>query len=116
MEEADIEIEAGFTKEIVRVATGSKRAALTKIGHEQKSETFFPEIKADELFVYCDCPGFVDNRAAVINIANAVNMGSPRAGSDMRLAMELNKPRLPIPCTQHLITPPKLSLLRDPTV
>jgi energy-coupling factor transporter ATP-binding protein EcfA2 len=58
----------------VIVAAGS---AVAIIGHEtQKSATFLPMIAYDEKTdtVYCDCPGFLDNRGAEINIANAVNI------------------------------------------
>ena len=47
-----------------------------KIGHTNQSMTFIPDLEADELFTYLDCPGFLDNRGAEINIANAVNIKS----------------------------------------
>ena len=58
----------------VIVVVGS---AVTIIGHEtQKSATFLPLLAYDEKTdtMYCDCPGFLDNRGAEINIANAVNI------------------------------------------
>jgi hypothetical protein len=48
------------------------------IGHTKQSETFMPAISlepmASDPIAYCDCPGFLDNRGAEINIANAVNI------------------------------------------
>ena len=64
----------GAIKEVVQVSEASERDELMKIGHRQKSETFIPEIRDDEFFVYVDCPGYLDNRAPIINIANAVNI------------------------------------------
>mmetsp|Transcript_17260 Transcript_17260/g.24442 ORF Transcript_17260/g.24442 Transcript_17260/m.24442 type:complete len:703 (+) Transcript_17260:17-2125(+) len=51
---------------------------LMPIGHTKKSQTFMPQIEPDptKKFTYCDCPGFLDNRGAEINIANAVNIKS----------------------------------------
>ncbi len=59
---------------IVRVKEGSLMPELMKIGHSNISETFLPDIRGDGTFTYCDCPGFLDNRGAEINIANAVNV------------------------------------------
>jgi 50S ribosome-binding GTPase len=48
------------------------------IGHEKESETFMPTIALDstspDSTAYCDCPGFMENTGAEINIANAVNI------------------------------------------
>jgi energy-coupling factor transporter ATP-binding protein EcfA2 len=47
------------------------------IGHAELSKTFIPQIevdRSDATVAYCDCPGFLDNRGAEINIANAVNI------------------------------------------
>jgi len=61
---------------IIRVKAGQRDTAVTDIGHDtQKSATFLPttaRCTADGQ-VYCDCPGFLDNRGPEINIANAVN-------------------------------------------
>ena len=46
---------------------------VAPIGHGG-SKTFMPHIIEVAGRVYCDCPGFSDNRGAEINIANAVNM------------------------------------------
>ena len=46
---------------------------VAPIGHGE-SKTFMPHIIEVAGRVYCDCPGFSDNRGAEINIANAVNM------------------------------------------
>ena len=47
---------------------------VTPIGHGKQSKTFMPHIVAVDKQVYCDCPGFSDNRGVEINIANAVNI------------------------------------------
>jgi serine/threonine protein kinase len=62
---------------------GPAAVAKTHIGHEKnKSATFLPIIVTTSLttpkltsatITYCDLPGFLDNRGAEINIANAVN-------------------------------------------
>eukprot|EP01051_Picozoa_sp_SAG22_P006334 SAG22_NODE_409_length_10939_cov_1.956638_7_plen_637_part_00 len=51
------------------------------IGHTNMSMTFTRDIKEATIFgadsdqaVFMDCPGFLDNRGAVINIANAINV------------------------------------------
>ena len=44
------------------------------IGHTKKSHTFIPQIETVDGHTWCDCPGFLDNRGAEINIANAVNI------------------------------------------
>ena len=36
--------------------------------------TWVPDVWKDDKFSYADCPGFLDNRGAEINIANAVNI------------------------------------------
>ena len=49
---------------------------VAKIGHTTRSETFIPQlimapsVKLD----FLDCPGFLDDRGAAVNIANAVNI------------------------------------------
>jgi predicted GTPase len=50
---------------------------VTAIGHNKKSTTFMPQLKQDSnnpKMVYCDCPGFSDNRGAEIRIVNAVTI------------------------------------------
>jgi energy-coupling factor transporter ATP-binding protein EcfA2 len=47
------------------------------IGHSKTSKTFMPQVAVDPSnpgLAYCDCSGFLDNRGAEINIANAVNI------------------------------------------
>ena len=72
--------EAGFTTDlrtkIARVAVTSPMKEVMGIGHENKSATFLPAVHDDESLglTYCDCPGFLDNRGAEINIANACNI------------------------------------------
>ena len=59
-------------KKAIRVKLDSDE--LMPIGHNNQSMTFIPGIESDESFTYMDCPGFMDNRGAEINIANAVNI------------------------------------------
>jgi len=73
--------ELGFKgiKKIVTVrsrASGGSFDEIMPIGHTKESKTFMPQIETDpdQRFTYCDCPGFLDNRGAEINIANAVNV------------------------------------------
>ena len=49
---------------------------IMPIGHTKESKTFMPQIETapGQRLTYCDCPGFLDNRGAEINIANAVNV------------------------------------------
>ena len=65
--------------DIVVVKSKSEGGALDEImpiGHTKKSKTFMPQVETDRAtqITYCDCPGFLDNRGAEINIANAVNI------------------------------------------
>jgi len=55
-------------------AEGGKLSEQAKIGHTKESTTFLPQAVVGTDFIYCDCPGFLDNRGAEINIANAVNI------------------------------------------
>ncbi len=58
-------------------AEGGCMDEVMPIGHTRVSKTFVPQIQvdfSDNQLVYCDCPGFLDNRGAEINIANAVNI------------------------------------------
>ena len=59
--------------EVRGTASGGVRDEVTPIGHGG-SQTFMPQIASVGDRVYCDCPGFSDNRGAEINIANAVNI------------------------------------------
>ena len=61
-------------KKIYHVKPSSVREEIVRMGHTNQSMTYIPEIQTDENFVYCDCPGFLDNRGPEINIANAVNI------------------------------------------
>jgi len=57
------------------VSAGGVLDEVMAIGHDCTSKTFMPQIfTAGNNMTYCDCPGFVDNRGAEINIANAVNI------------------------------------------
>ena len=59
--------------EVRGTASGGERDEVTPIGHGG-SKTFMPQIAAVDGWVYCDCPGFSDDRGPEINIANAVNI------------------------------------------
>ena len=59
--------------EVRGTSSGGERDEVTPIGHGG-SKTFMPQIAAVDDQVYCDCPGFSDNRGVEINIANAVNI------------------------------------------
>jgi energy-coupling factor transporter ATP-binding protein EcfA2 len=59
--------------EVRGTASGGVRDEVTPIGHGG-SQTFMPQIASVGDRVYCDCPGFSDNRGAEINIVNAVNI------------------------------------------
>jgi hypothetical protein len=63
-------------KRIVQVCKDSAVKEIMMIGHTNKSETFIPDVDSDNDFTYLDCPGFLDNRGAEINISNAVNIKS----------------------------------------
>jgi energy-coupling factor transporter ATP-binding protein EcfA2 len=60
----------------IRVRDGSRTRELTgaKIKHGKQNMTFVPGIGSDENFTYLDCPGFLGNRGAEINIASTVNI------------------------------------------
>ena len=64
-------------------AEGGALDEVMAIGHTKKSKTFMPEVATDkrEGLTYCDCPGFLDNRGAEINIANAVNVKNAMVSS-----------------------------------
>ena len=73
--------DAGITtgnpkKKIIRTDPNSKQPELMKIGHSNQSATFVPSsADAPELgLTFADCPGFLDNRGAEINIANSCNI------------------------------------------
>ena len=61
---------------IARVAKGSPVEEVMLIAHLNQSATFLPAVYHDEDsgLTLCDCPGFLDNRGAEINIANACNI------------------------------------------
>lgn len=64
---------------IVRVCKDSPISEVMTIGHTNKSQTFMPTIAPaspdlGHAFAYADCPGFLDNRGAEVNVANAVNV------------------------------------------
>jgi len=57
-------------------SSGGIKDEVMPIGHTKESKTFMPQIETDPdtQNTYMDCPGFLDNRGAEINIANAVNI------------------------------------------
>lgn len=64
---------SGKKKKIIRVKEDSAVEEIMRIGHTNKSATFVPDV-VDGVITFCDCPGFLDNRGAEINISNAVNI------------------------------------------
>lgn len=71
------EIQGKKTKWIVKVDPNSPIKEITTIGHAESSQTLIPEIlnsNSKQQLVYCDCPGFSDNRGSKINIINAFNI------------------------------------------
>jgi predicted GTPase len=74
-EDVGLSPEKCLSSTILSVKKSSPKQEVMKIGHTNKSETFMPEIIIDDQgLTYCDCPGFLDNRGAEINIANAINI------------------------------------------
>ena len=66
---------------------------IMPIGHTKTSKTFMPQIETDPegQNTYCDCPGFLDNRGAEINIANAVNIKAALIGAqNVRIVILIN--------------------------
>jgi tetratricopeptide (TPR) repeat protein len=62
---------------VVPPEQGGTIPEVMPIGHTKVSKTFMPHIETPpgvDQMTYCDCPGFLDNRGAEINIANAVNI------------------------------------------
>ncbi|XRB03151.1 ubiquitin carboxyl-terminal hydrolase [Pycnococcus provasolii] len=65
----------GKKKKVIRVREDSSPPELMVIGHTNKSATFMPKVDGgDDTLTFANCPGFLDNRGAEINIANAVNI------------------------------------------
>jgi hypothetical protein len=58
------------------VSEGGNQDEIMAIGHSIISKTFLPEVAQDpnDRFTVCDCPGFLDNRGVIINVANACNI------------------------------------------
>ena len=73
LEEKWIEGQLEPVLEVLSTASGGERDEVAPIGHSV-SKTFIPQIVAVDRRVYCDCPGFRDNRGPEISIANAVNI------------------------------------------
>ena len=68
---------AGELENVIVVHPDSAQPGVASIGHGAGSHTFVPQIIQDPnraTRVYLDCPGFLDNRGAEINIANAMNI------------------------------------------
>ena len=68
------QIKLEFGENFMQVAKDSVVPELMPIGHSNQSTTFIPGIESDDNFTYIDCPGFLDNRGAEMNIVNAVNI------------------------------------------
>jgi hypothetical protein len=70
---------AGVSKVVV-VKAKSEGGCLDEvmaIGHAEVPKTVIPQIEIDHVdatVAYCDCPGFLDDRGAAINIASVVNI------------------------------------------
>lgn len=62
--------------ESVLVSHDSPEPEIMAIGHTSCSKTFLPQIidSKNTGLVFCDCPGFEDNRGPEINIANNSNL------------------------------------------
>ena len=72
---------------------GGNLDEIMPIGHTKTSKTFMPQIESDpeKKNTYCDCPGFIDNRGAEINIANAVNIKAALIGAaNVRIVILIN--------------------------
>ena len=88
----------GCSMELFKTDKGKKairvkeaESELMPIGHTNQSMTFIPGIESDDSFTYMDCPGFMDNRGAEINIANAVNIKQAiHAAESVVVAVVLN--------------------------
>ena len=85
-------------KKIFRVSASSPVPELMHIGHTNVSATFLPDVQPSNIdlpggaeAVFVDCPGFLDNRGASINIANAVNIKATlNASANARIIVILN--------------------------
>ena len=53
---------------MIEVREDSDVPELMKIGHSSVSMTFMPDVVKSQSFTLCDCPGFLDNRGAAVNI------------------------------------------------
>ena len=70
------EVGAEGIKKRVVVDPGSTQPEMMSIGNMGSSITFLPQIASEPNHperAFRDCPGFLDNRGAEINIANAIN-------------------------------------------
>lgn len=75
MELRELDGQLGDVVVVRPVSEGGALDALMPIGHSLTSTTFIPDIRTCPADItYCDCPGFLDNRGAEINIVNAVNI------------------------------------------
>jgi ribosome biogenesis GTPase A len=92
-------------KRFYQVKGSSKQPELVRIGHTNQSMTFVPEIQFDDNFVYCDCPGFSDNRGSEINIANAVNI--------KQVVYEAKSVRVVIMLNYHTIVTDRTQRMRE---
>jgi len=85
------ELESGI--KAFRVSPESPKPEIMPIGHSNQSMTFVPGVATDQELglTFMDCPGFLDNRGAVINIANAVNIKQAiHAAKDVVVVVLLN--------------------------
>jgi len=62
--------------EVLPKSKGGPYDSVTKIGHSTYSETLLPRFiqNSDSNLVFCDFPGFMDNRGWEINVSNSTTM------------------------------------------
>lgn len=78
---------------VVPPEKGGHLPELMPIGHTKSSKTFMPQIETPQgsSITLCDCPGFLDNRGAEINIANAVNIRAAiKNAADVKVIILIN--------------------------
>jgi energy-coupling factor transporter ATP-binding protein EcfA2 len=63
-------------EEAYRIKADSVVREIMPIGHSNASKTTMPDVTRSDTggLTFVDCPGFLDNRGFVINVANAINI------------------------------------------
>jgi hypothetical protein len=75
---------------VIKVDTKSIIPEMMPIGHTMHSKTFIPQIMFSDRtdILFCDPPGFIDNRGPEINISNSVNIKRVlRAASSLKFVL-----------------------------